>query len=203
MIKNIVFDLGNVIVRWDPVHITNQYQLDETTKAQLLKELFGSPDWQKFDHGTITREDLITTVGQKFPKKYHTTIHDMIHNWHKHAPRIEGMEQLVKDLKAQGYKIYLLSNTNAHFDEYKHTIPALQHFDDYYISAHRKLVKPDPAIYHDFLQLYGLLAEECLFIDDLLANVESAISVGIDGYHFAGKLGNVDDLRTYIGSLNL
>jgi len=198
MIKNIVFDLGNVIIRWNPDHIVSQYEQDEQMQKQLIAGLFGSLHWQNFDHGTILREDLITHVQQVFTKEYHDTIHDMIHHWHKYAPPITGMEQLVKDLKAQGYKIYLLSNTNIHFDEYKDTIPALQHFDGYYISAQRKLVKPDPAIYHDFLQTFDLIAEECLFIDDLKANVESAISVGIDGYHFDG---NVDDLRKYIGSV--
>ena len=97
----------------------------------------------------------------------------------------------------QGYQIYLLSNTNIHFDEYKDTILALQYFDGYYISAERKLVKPDPVIYEDFLQTFSLVAEECIFIDDLKANIESAIDVGLDGYQFDG---NVDELRKYIES---
>jgi len=195
MIKNIVFDLGNVIVRWDPEYIVSQYEQDEAMQKQLLAGLFGSPYWQAFDHGTITREAIIAKVSHEFPEAYHKIIHDMVHHWHQHAPRIPGMAQLVEELKQQGYQIYLLSNTSIHFDEYKDTIPALQHFDGYYISAKRKLVKPDPAIYHDFLQLFSLVAEECIFIDDILANVESANRVGIHGYQFDG---DVDELRKYI-----
>jgi len=195
MIKNIVFDLGNVIVQWNPTYIISQFENDEAVQQKLMTHLYGSPHWQHFDAGTITREDLIKNVGQEFTEDYHEKIHDMVHHWHKHVPPIAGMAQLVKDLKEQGYQIYLLSNTNIHFDEYKDTIPALQYFDGYYISAQNKLMKPHAEIYHHFLQTFSLVAGECIFIDDILANVESAINVGIVGYHFDG---DTNQLREFI-----
>ena len=197
MIKSIVFDLGNVIVRWNPVHIVSQYTNDEVIQNMLIKNLFGSPHWLSFDEGTLTREQIISNVGQTVPKEYHSMIHDMVHDWHKHAPPINGMEELVRELKERGYPIYLLSNTNIHFNEYKDTIPALKYFDGYYISAEAKLVKPHVEIYHDFLKRFSLVAEECVFIDDMPANIEAANSVGIHGYQFDG---DVDKLRKYINS---
>ena len=198
MIKNIVFDLGNVIVRWDPQYIVSQYVQDAALQKQLIAELFGSRHWQAYDCGAITRTDLIAKAQQTFRAAHHSTIRDLVYDWHKHAPPIAGMEPLVQNLKAQGFKIYLLSNTNRHFDEYKDTIPALRHFDDYYVSALRKLVKPDAAVYHDFLQLFGLTAEACLFIDDLAANIEGAVNIGMQGYHFDG---NANALQEHIEKL--
>ena len=197
MIKNIVFDLGNVIIRWDPKHIISQYTNDKVTQDKLMIHLFGSPHWLGFDDGSLTRDQVISNVQETLPEAYHTMVHDMVHHWHKDAPPIEGMEALVRELKERGYPIYLLSNTNIHFDEYKDTVPALKYFDGYYISAEAKLIKPHPEIYHDFLQTFSLVAEECIFIDDMSDNIAAAIDVGIDGYQFDGC---VDKLRRYINA---
>jgi len=195
MIKNIVFDLGNVIVQWNPKYIVSQYMSDEVLQDKLITKLFGSSYWQSFDEGTLTRDQIISNVQQTLPEEHHTIVHDMVHHWHKHAPPIAGMEKLARELKDQGYQIYLLSNTNIHFDEYKDTIPALQYFDGYYLSAQTKLMKPQPDIYHDFLKTFSLTAEECIFIDDLDANIAGAIDVGINGYLFDG---DVTKLRKYL-----
>ena len=195
MIKNIIFDLGNVIVRWNPKYIVAHYTNDEIMQDKLITNLFASSHWLSFDEGSLTREQVIRNVKQTLPEEYHQMVHDMVHYWHKHAPPIAGMEELAKELKKAGYKIYLLSNTNIHFDEYKDTIPALQYFDGYYISAQAKLMKPHKEIYLDFLKTFALTASECIFIDDIEANIASAIEVGIDGYHFDGDVGK---LRKYI-----
>jgi len=195
MIKNIVFDLGNVIVQWNPKYIVSQYTSDEVVQDKLITNLFGSSHWLSFDEGSLTREQVISNVQQTLSEDYHTMAHDMVHHWHKHAPPIVGMEDLARELKEQGYQIYLLSNTNIHFDEYKDTIPALQYFDGYYISAQAKLMKPQMEIYHDFLNTFSLTAEECIFIDDIDDNIAGAINVGIDGYLFNG---DVDELRKYL-----
>ena len=195
MVKNIVFDLGNVIVRWNPKYIVSQYTSDEVVQNMLITSLFGSPHWQSFDEGSLTRDQVICNVQKTLSEEYHIIAHDMVHYWHKHAPPIAGMEELARELKEKEYQIYLLSNTNIHFDEYKDTIPALQYFDGYYLSAQTKLMKPQMEIYYDFLKTFSLTAEECIFIDDIADNIASAIAVGIDGYLFDG---NVDELRKYI-----
>lgn len=195
MIKNIIFDLGNVIISWNPKYIVSHYTSDEDVQDELMTNLFGSPHWLSFDEGSLTREQVISNVRETLPEEHHPTVHDMVHHWHKHAPPIPGMEELVRELKEQGYQIYLLSNTNIHFDEYKDTIPALQYFDGYYISAKAKLMKPQREIYHDFLKTFSLTASESIFIDDIADNIASAIDVGLDGYIFDG---NVEKLRKYL-----
>ena len=200
LIKNIVFDLGNVIIRWNPRYIVAQHTKDEVMQNKLIANLFGSSHWQGFDDGSLTREQVIHNVKQTLSAEYHSIIHDLVYHWYKHAPPIIGMEELVRGLKERGYQIFLLSNTNIHFDEYKDTIGALQYFDGFYISAKTRLMKPNPEIYHDFLQTFSLVAQECIFIDDIRENIVGAIEVGMGGYHFDG---NVEKLKEHLKDLQI
>lgn len=195
MLKNIIFDLGNVIIKWDAKEVVS-HCVDKEEEIEILYEaIFMSDGWLKYDEGTIEKEQLIKSINVRLDDCYHQIVRNIITDWYRYCPIIEGMEDLMKELKDRGYKIYLLSNTNLSFDEYKDTIPALAYFDGYYISAVRKLIKPFKEVYLDFLELYKLKAEESLFIDDTLINVVGAKEVGIDGYHFVG---DVEKLREFI-----
>lgn len=198
MIKNIVFDLGNVLIRWNPDYIISNYTTDPIVKEELLTKIFGSPYWLGFDDGSLTREEVVRNIQKTTSFTYRTIIADIIYYWYQHCPVIEGMTELIKDLKEQGHDIYLLSNTNIHFDEYKDTLPMIKYFNQFYISAERNLTKPSTDIYIDFLQRYDLSAEECLFIDDVQANIDGAKEVGIHGYQFDG---NVKKLEIFIQDL--
>lgn len=195
MIKNIVFDLGNVIIQWNPEHIVSQYTKDPIVQKELLDKIFGSPYWLAFDEGSLTREEVISHIQKTTSFKYRSLIVEIVYYWYQHCPMIEGMETIIQELKKQGYKIYLLSNTNIHFDEYKDTLPVMKYFDGFYISAKTKLVKPHPEIFLDFLKTFQLVASECLFIDDIYNNVLGAKQVGMAGYHF---IGNVNALKQYL-----
>ena len=195
MIKNIVFDLGNVIIRWDPNYIISQYTDNPEIHNELYEKIFASPYWLAFDTGNLTREEVIRNIQKTTSYKYYNIIVDIVYYWYQHCPMIDGMESLVKELKEQGHNIYLLSNTNIHFDEYKDTLPIMKYFDGYYISAIKKLIKPHREIYEDFLKEFNLQAEECIFIDDIKQNIKGAKKVGIDGYQFDG---NIEALKNYI-----
>lgn len=195
MIKNFIFDLGNVIIQWNPQYIVSQYIQTQEEKEYLIKEVFQSQEWLAYDHGTITRAQLILNIQQRVASKYHEIVADMIYHWYKHCPIIEGMIPIIKELKQQGYGIYLLSNTNIHFDEYKDTIATLQYFDGFYISAKTKLIKPSIEIFEDFSKTFNVLPQECLFIDDVQENVNGALRAGMQGYHFTG---DVHAFQTFI-----
>lgn len=195
MIKNIVFDLGNVIIRWDPNYIISQYTSNSKIQKELIEKIFESPYWSAFDDGSLTREEVIRHIQKTTSYKYHTLIVDVVYYWYQHCPMIDGIESVIKELKEQGHNIYLLSNTNIHFDEYRDTLPVMKYFDGYYISAKTKLIKPNPEIYLDFLKVFNLLAEECIFIDDIKQNIKGAKKVGIHGYQFDG---NIEALKSYI-----
>ena len=98
----------------------------------------------------------------------------------------EQAAELVRELKALGYGVYLLSNAKEDLPEYFPLIPGSECFDDGIISARWKLLKPQPEIYQTLLREYGLRAEECFFVDDLNINVEAAMLTGMSGTVFRG-----------------
>lgn len=184
MIKNIVFDMGNVIIRWDPKHIVNQYTNDKDEQRMFLKEVFGSREWLAYDEGTMSKQEVQDGICSRLNAKYHQQACDMVSYWYRDCPPIKEMEPIIKELKDKGYSIYLLSNTNTSFDEYKDTIPVFMYFDGFYISANYKLVKPSKEIFEDFSRRFDVSLSECVFIDDIPINVEGAIAAGMEGYCF-------------------
>ncbi|MBO5526904.1 MAG: HAD-IA family hydrolase, partial [Erysipelotrichaceae bacterium] len=103
--------------------------------------------------------------------------------------------ELVFDLKAKGYGLYLLSNASRMQKDYWPNVVCSICFDGVMVSAFEKLAKPDLRFYQRLLDRYDLKAEECLFVDDRKSNIEAAKSLGIDVYHFDGDAGR---LRSYI-----
>lgn len=183
MIKNIVFDMGNVLFAYNPKAYVQSIIDDEEVGNLILKELFYAKEWVDLDNGLITEEQAMINIKNRTPQYKNELQHAMDH-WHENLIPIDGMNDIIKTLKEKGYKIYLLSNTSMRFYEYYEEHPIFDLFDGLLISAKEKLLKPDAAIFHRLLDLFSLKAEECIFIDDILENIKSAISVGFTGYHF-------------------
>ncbi|MEG0754147.1 MAG: HAD family phosphatase [Angelakisella sp.] len=186
MIKNIVFDMGNVLILYD----ARRYVADYTDNAEdadlIMRHLFRSVEWIRMDRGAITQEQAVESVCKRLPERLHKTVQLLFDNWHEDIPPFPEMEVLVEKLKTAGYGIYLLSNTSVKFHEYRRHIPALKHFDGEFISADWGMLKPDPAIYTTFCQHFGLVPSQCFFIDDVSANIEGAMLAGMQGAVFHG-----------------
>ncbi|MEE0659858.1 MAG: HAD family phosphatase, partial [Thomasclavelia ramosa] len=178
MIKNIVFDMGNVILRWDPHYIASKLSNDSLEQEVIERELFASKQWQKLDQGLLTVEEALKELKTDNPQLIR---HALLH-WYDYFEPFAEMVALVKELKEQGYHIYLLSNCSLQFDDYYQNIEAFKYFDDFYISARYQLLKPDLEIFKHFLSKFNLKAEECIFIDDIKANVEGAKIAKMHGY---------------------
>ena len=189
MIIYIVFDLGNVILRWDPHYIAGKLSNDKDDQKIIVDELFGSSQWQMLDQGLITVDE----VKQQFSSEHYELLSYALDHWHDYFEPFVKMILLVKELKERGYQIYLLSNCSVQFDDYCRRVEAFKYFDDFYLSARHQLLKPDLKIYQDFLSKFDLLAEECIFIDDVLANVEGAQATNMAAYHYDG---DVEKLRS-------
>ena len=99
---------------------------------------------------------------------------------------IEGMADLVRDCRAAGLGIYLLSNASVRQPEYWPRIPGSEFFEGTFVSAFYRCLKPSTEIFHRALEKFSLKAEECLFVDDTRANAEGAIAAGLMGFHFQG-----------------
>ena len=187
MIRNIVFDMGKVLIRWSPEEMLERFDLSQEEKTMLLQELFWSPEWIAQDRGIITEADMIARVSARLPDTLHGTVEEVIKAWYVwHLTPMPGMAELVRKLKEKGYGIYLLSNASTALRGYFPRIPGSECFDGLMVSAEEKLLKPQHEIYERLYERFGLVPEQCVFIDDSPANIEGAMLTGMQGIVFRG-----------------
>lgn len=187
MIRNVIFDMGQVLIRWAPRTILETFALTEEEKNLLVRELFGDVEWVQLDHGTISFDEAVERVCRRLPEKLHYPVEQSVKNWwNRRLIPVEGMADVVRQVKEAGCGIYLLSNAGITLREYFPRIPGSEYFDGLMISAEEKLLKPQHEIYYRLYDRFGLKPEECLFIDDSPANIEGAACTGMDGIVFRG-----------------
>ena len=184
MIKNIVFDMGNVVIRFDPDAFIERFGVSGEDKKTLLLEIFRSPEWVMMDRGRLTDEQCADVLCPRVPEHLRDVARKLIALWDRPIIEIEGIYPLIEELKGLGYSIYLLSNASCRQPDYWQRIPAAKFFDGTLISYSVKLIKPMPEIYEKFFETFGLRREECFFIDDSPANIEAGLYVGMPGVVF-------------------
>ena len=194
-LSNIVFDMGGVLMDWDPVKISLALCPDPDDAALLRKAVFDSREWGWVDAGAIAPQTVAWTAQLKLPECLHELAETFALRWHVAFDPLPTMGELVRELKADGYGVYLLSNAGPTFEEYRDRIPAIDAFDGILVSCYEHMVKPDEAIYQLFCERYGLEPASCLFVDDLRRNVVGAQRAGMQGYRYDG---DVDALRAFI-----
>ena len=186
MIRNILFDMGNVLIRFDRDLFITRLGVAEADKHLLMREVFLSIEWVQMDRGSIAEEQAVAQICRRVPERLHDAVEKLVAMWDRPILPIEGMYELVEDLKNAGYGIYLLSNASIRQHEYWPRIPAHVFFDGTIISADEGVMKPDAAYFLRALNRFGLKAEECFFVDDVPSNVEGAAFCGIPGAVFHG-----------------
>ncbi|MBQ8495948.1 MAG: HAD family phosphatase [Clostridia bacterium] len=193
MIKNIIFDCGQVLIRYNETEIAAHY-VETPEDAELLGRIaMARKYWNRFDEGTLTEADYLEQVKKELPEHLHNAVEKLVWGWIKACPMIPGMEEIVLDIKKSGKPLYLLSNFNQRLRTEPY--PILKEFDALVISGEIQKVKPDRAIYDYLLTTYALHPKECIFIDDNPANIAMAESLGIKGYFFDG---DAVKLRAYL-----
>ena len=187
MIRNVVFDMGQVLIRWQPAVLTQRLGLSQEDDALLTRELFQNVEWVMLDRGVITMEEVTRRVCARLPERLHGAVARLTGSWWEIClDPVPGMAELVGQLKAAGCGIYLLSNASVALRTYFPRIPGSAYFDSLMVSAEEKLVKPQPEIFRLLCDRFHLNPAECVFVDDSPANVESAILTGMDGLVFYG-----------------
>lgn len=181
MIKNIVFDMGNVLMDYCPPKFVAPYVADEGDRALILEQLFRGPEWLELDEGVIEHEEALERVLSRLPQQLHAQCRQVFEHWADHFEPVAGMAQVVEALNRVGYRLYLLTNASVRFRSYQARVPGIDLFEGVLVSAEERLLKPDPAIFDRLCAKFGLRAEECLFIDDSAANVEGAQRAGMAG----------------------
>lgn len=185
MIKNIIFDMGKVLIGFDPDYYINQTKITNKNDKDLLKkEIYLSLEWSMMDRGTLSEEEASQKMMDRLPQHLKQYTKTLVSGWYRELMPIPGAEELIRELKTNGYKIFLLSNASLSQKDYWINVPANECFDGVVVSSYIHLVKPQPEIYNYLLDKYNLIAEECVFIDDASFNVEGAVYTGINGLVF-------------------
>ena len=192
MYKSIVFDLGGVMVDFDP----KAYLVDRLCSAGIEEQVydltFGSEAWKQLDAGLISRFDgnramlkNAKAAGREFE------VQGVLDDWlHILRPR-RRMQELVRRLKSHGYCVYYLSNIPQDVLDLLTERGVLEQFDGGVASCEVHINKPDPRIYQALLDKYSLKASECVFIDDRLENVQAAFALGFAGIQMKDSVGTL------------
>ena len=198
MIRNVIFDFGNVLGRFCPEEMTAAIVTDPADAAVICPVVFDRLYWDKLDYGGITDEEVKAGICSRLVPPYHERACRIYDRWHTLMPPVPGMQELVADIKAQGGRIYLLSNISIGFAEQYHEVPWIRElfsmFDGLVFSGPIGLAKPHREIFAYILDHYDLRAEECVFIDDTPKNITACEAVGIRGVLFDGDADNVREI---------
>ncbi|MEF2837683.1 MAG: HAD family phosphatase [Oscillospiraceae bacterium] len=186
MIKNILFDMGNVLIHFDRRAFLDRLDISEEDKQLLMREVFLSVEWVQMDRGTLWEASAEPLMCRRLPERLHSAVHSLVSCWDEPMLPITGMAELVQELKENGYGIYLLSNASLRQHDYWSKVPGWQFFDGKIISADEKVMKPHPDYYLRAMERFKLIPGECIFIDDVPANIEGAMYCGIPGIVFHG-----------------
>ena len=197
MNKNVIFDLGRVLIDWNPNGYLNKYVKDQEKIDAMFKEIFGSQEWQDLDRGTIKETEAIRRFKERCPN-CHKEIDNLFENIIELIPPLEKNIGLFEEV-ASKYNTYILSNFGERtfalvFEKY----PWFKLFDGKIVSAHVKLLKPEKEIYEALISKYSLNPDECIFIDDTHANIIASEKMGIKGVHYTGEQELREMLKKYI-----
>lgn len=182
MIKNIIFDLGNVLIRFKPEEFVNK-NIKKEYREKFFNAVFKGQEWADLDRGVLEYSDAVKIFSEKIPecsseikKLFDNYILDVLEP-------IEKNIEIMKSLKGK-YKLFVLSNFHyPAFDYIFKNWEFFKYFDGKVVSGHCKLLKPEKKIYELLCSTYSLKPNECVFIDDTKTNIEAAEEFGINGIH--------------------
>ena len=198
MIKNVIFDFGKVLVQFEPEYMTSRYINNEEDIKLVSEVLFDRLYWDRLDAGTISDDEVVAESCKRLPERLHKAVSLIYDNWMYNLPEIDGMRQLVEKLKNKGVHLFLLSNISKTFAQRSKDISILSYFEECVFSAECGYVKPTADIFNYLLTKCGIRADESIFIDDSIKNVDGAKKAGIEAYLFDG---DSKKLEQYLDSL--
>ncbi len=202
MLRNIIFDLGNVLISFVPSEFLKKKNYPQNIRNTILNDIFRSDEWKMLDNGDITTREAIDSITLKSTLKREEIALIFSLRTEVMFP-LDNNVRLLPALKKRGFRLYYLSNFPLDsFEEIRNDYFFFRHFDGGIISSEVKLSKPDLRIFKLFLDKYSLLPEECLYIDDLEENVDSARLAGMKALTTFGSESISDLLEKELGNFN-
>lgn len=195
----VVFDIGNVLIPWDPRWLFRKLMAEESEIQRFLDEV-DFFDWNAQHDAGQHFAVGIAERGTRFPH-YRPLLQAFFDRWEESlGPAIEGSVDLARRLRSSGYRTLALTNFSAEtFPRATRLHPFLGEFEGIVVSGHEKLMKPDAAIYHLLCERHQVTPTRAVFIDDTLKNVEGARQIGMHGIHFQ----SVDQLTLALRELGV
>lgn len=197
--KNLVFDMGNVLIEWNSEKILQAITDDIKLQNLLRKEVFETGLWVQTDEGVKTREEMIEIVTAKIGEEYRNEITQLSRYWYKYVDVYTKVQDRIIELSKNGYNIYILSNTAYTFYDLvkEGYLPAASIAKGIVLSCEEKVLKPNEKIYNILLERYNLDPHDTMFFDDLSENIWGAARCGINGF----VVENERELLTYLDKL--
>ena len=197
--KNVVFDFGQVLVRFEPSYMVGQYVSDPDDARLLEAVIFDRLYWDRLDSGTITDLETVDAIKTRIPERLFDVAEEIYYNWIYNLPEIEGMRELIIHIKEKfGVSVFLLSNISEYFAQHSGEIPILKLVDKCIFSAVCGKEKPNVDIYEYLCEECNIDPRETIFIDDRKTNTDAAETIGIVGYVFDG---DAQKLRSYLDGI--
>ena len=199
MIKNIIFDVGDVLIEYRWKQMLVDFGCNETDAERIGREMFDDPDrlWSTFDLGVRSDERIIEEFCKKHPEDSDAIRWFISHGEYMHVPR-PSVWKRVHELKEKGYGIYLLSNyPESLFKKHTEYADFMKDIDGMMVSYMIHKGKPERDIYEALCDKYRLDRSECVFFDDRQENVSGAIQCGIKAELVTSKEGLLELLKEY------
>ena len=193
MIKNIIFDFGNVLFEWNQDEIVKNFTKNKQEQEILKKVIFKSEEWFKLDDGSMEYQEIIPLFKEKSPINLKSKVEEIMGTWYTKMPINQEICNLIKELKENDYKVYALSNTHVPVYEYVKKLEIGKYFDGFLISAVEKMMKPNEEIYYRLFEKFNLVPQECFFIDDSEENILVSRKCGMEGHIF--KINDFEKLK--------
>ena len=203
-ITTVIFDLGGVLLRLRPHEYMEELGFSEKEKCFIMDKVLLHEEWLRMDQGAISQDEAIAIWNEKYPE-FAGTIRKFYSKIERFAEPYEDTERILQSLKDDGYEVYALSNyPREMFSIHERlSLPFLRLLDGYVISGVERRFKPNEDYYELFLSRYGKSASECVFVDDLPANVKTAESLGIHSFNASNRDAAFEELRAFLAAHRL
>ncbi len=195
MIKNVIFDVGNVLVEWNSDRAFRRLGFDEKTRNAVAEATIRSVDWNEVDRSQLCDEELLVRFIARAPE-YEKEIRLFWERIELTIRQCDYSVDWIRRLRENGYRVYILSNyARWTYGKTAEELSFLRDVDGALFSFEVCQIKPEPQIYQTLCERYGLVPQECVFLDDTMINIEAARALGMQGILFTGYEDAVERLR--------
>jgi putative hydrolase of the HAD superfamily len=196
---DIVFDIGNVILEWNPQKLVDSLFSCKTESKEAIENIIAHEDWQMLDKGPLSLEEAISRANDRCSIKV-SKIRKLFEETPKSLIPIQETVDVIMELSEKGYSLYVLSNMHKYSFEYLSvTYDIWRYFSGIVISSHIKSIKPEPEIFEYLVGTYNLIPRNTVFLDDLKCNIEAAKKIGLNTIHVKNASQSKEELYQMIG----